>query len=796
MNANNQQKLKPQVQSAAFDNNDSFDWMLWVIRIARFWYLFVIAFVIALGLAYIKNRSWKPVYATGAEVMIEAGNTGGGRQLGAQAVMQSFNVDRGFQNVSNQLILFGSRTMVERAVKRLPLDVSYYVRGRFKTNSLYKISPVEILIDSIANRAYYAEFNMIGINSESFKITAGEEGENQFSITGEYGKPVICPLFSVIVEKTDNFKPKFDILFRFNTTEGLINQYVGRLAFNFVGDRSTVVRVSTQGEVLQQDIDFLNALCEEFIQDNLTRKNDAATRTIDFINAQLMSISDSLSISEQELNTFRSSNRIASMSAYSSGLVEQMGTFDQQRSELNLRSSYLTYLTDYLASGVDRGGAIVPPSGVGVENTTLMQVIDRMNDLQAKRSEVGEKSPYYNRYTGQIEAVKASLMEVLRNMQVEFNIEKRAFETRYAQTQSALSNLPEKESLMLNFERRHRINDSYYTYLLQKRAESQIQKASNSSDNVILDTARNLGTTNAGEKRSTYTSYISIALLLVLAFIVARELLNTTLRNVDELRKISPFEMLGVIRKAKVSDPVLVLKNPKSVFTESFRAIRTKLEFITKRKAGISLLVTSTEPGDGKSYVSLNLAGIYAMTGKKVILVDVDLRKPSVSSTLSLTKSHGVSNYLAGQASIDDIIIRDTEYKFDIILAGTLPPNPGELVRSDELKQLFEELKKNYDYVIVDTCPIGLVADAYSIAPEVDATIYVVRAEKTNKAFFKTTIEQVQESGLQDVYVVFNDLDYDKAEYNRNYGYGYGYGKNSYYMRREGYYTDDYFTGQ
>ena len=791
MDSNNNLTIKPNVNSqSAFNNNDSFDYMLWVIRISRYWYLFIIALAIALGLAYYENRKWQPIHLTGAEVLIEGAGSGSVR--GAQSVMQGFNLERSLQSLDNQIILLKSREMIGRAVQRLPLEVTYFTRGRFKTNELYRTAPIEVLIDAVEGRAYGVNFNITSIDENSFKITAGEN--DAFSITGEYGKPVISPLFSVIVDKTENFRPKFDIFFRFNTTETLVGQYVNRIHHSF-RDNSTVLRITTQGVVLQRDIDFLNALCDEFLLDNLNRKNEAASRTIDFINAQLMAISDSLAVSEQELHAFRSANRIVNISTHSAGLISQMEEFDKQRSELNLKNSYITYLTDYLRAGVDRGGQIVPPSGGGVNNPTLMQTIARMNELQARRAEVGERSPYYARFTEQMEAVRTSLFEILRNIQVEFNIEKRAFENRYAQLQSSLASLPQKESLMLNFERRHRINDSYYTFLLQKRAESQIQKASNSSDNIILDRARHLGVTNAGEKRNTYTSYATISLLLVLVLIVLKELLNNTIRDIDELRRISPFEMLGVVRRAKIKDPVLVLRNPKSVFTESFRSIRTRLEFITKRKSGISLMVTSTEPGDGKSYVSLNLAGIYALTNKKVVLVDIDMRKPSIGSMLSLAKAQGVSNYLAEQAELDDIIIKDTDYKFDLILAGTLPPNPGELVRSDALKRLLSELKKRYDYVIVDTCPIGLVADGYSIAAEVDANIFVVRAEKTHKTFLKSVMNQIQETNISNFYIVFNDLDYDKAEYNRNYGYGYGgYGKNSYYMRRHGYYTDDYFT--
>ncbi|MDL2262928.1 CpsD/CapB family tyrosine-protein kinase, partial [Bacteroidales bacterium OttesenSCG-928-I21] len=219
--------------------------------------------------------------------------------------------------------------------------------------------------------------------------------------------------------------------------------------------------------------------------------------------------------------------------------------------------------------------------------------------------------------------------------------------------------------------------------------------------------------------------------------------------------------------------PLVVLRNPKSIFAESFRLIRTRLEFIAKynKNKSAAILITSCESGDGKSFVSVNLAGIYAMEKKRTILIDLDLRKPSLATSLALDAKKGISNYLIGQVELDEIIIKDSKYPFDIILAGTIPPNPGELVKSEYLKELLNTLKEEYEYIIIDTSPIGLVGDAYAITSVVDANLFVVRQEKTNKSFFKNVIEQIKLDKVPNVYIVLNAIDIKKNEYSTYHGY-------------------------
>jgi capsular exopolysaccharide synthesis family protein len=319
------------------------------------------------------------------------------------------------------------------------------------------------------------------------------------------------------------------------------------------------------------------------------------------------------------------------------------------------------------------------------------------------------------------------------------------------------------------------MDDNYYTFFLQKRAESLILKASNTPDNNILDKARIISITNAGKKSKTILMFLLFGILIPTLIVVIIELLNNTIRSSKDIEKNSTFPLIGAVRHTKSSDPLLVSKNPRSAFTEMFRVIRTRVEFIVKRKTNIMILSTSTESGDGKTYFSVNLAAVYAMASKKTILVDMDIRKPSINQRFNIVQPLGVTNYLVNQCTLDEIILHLPKVDFDILPAGSIPPNPGELIRSDKLIVMFEELRKKYDFIIVDSSPIGMVTDAYSLAHLSDVNLFIVRSEKTNKTFFKKLCAQLKVDNLPHMYSILNDVVDDGSRYSNYKLYKYAY---------------------
>ncbi len=781
------------------NESSSFDIKIWIIRILKNWYLFFISISMFLTVAYFQNKSWFPIYRSSALVIIEEENRGFNRSQ--QAFMEGFSVQGGYRNVNNQIVMFSSLDLIKKVVDNLQdLHIEYYTRGRFTSTNLYKKSPVFIEKLFISPNGYEQEFFLEDVgNGKDFLITyAGNKQIAEFTVKGEYGKQLETSLFFITIHKSDFYRNRFQLYFGFRDLDKLASMLHDRLTFAFKMEGSSVLEVSITGNVHERDCDFLNALCDAFLAEGLARKNDAAIKTIEFIDSQMITISDSLRVSERALQNFKSDNFMVAANS-STELSAKYRALETKETELRLKDSYIKYLTNYLEKNIE-DGSLIAPTSLGVNEPTLTLLVKDFTEVMFKKKEVGERSPLYAKYTRDLSNIKEQMFEALRNIRVGFNIEKADFDKRMAELQAQIQVLPIKEQQLLNFERKFKVNDNYYSFLLQKRADAQILKASNSPDNIILDKARLTGVTNGASKGSNYSTFLLIGLLIPLAFVGLKEFMYPFIRSENEILHLSrrAYQIIGVIRHTSKNIPVIVDAYPRSAMAEIFRVVRTRMEFLNGKKKNMTMMFTSTHSGEGKTYVSVNMAAIYAMTGKKTILIDSDLRKPSVSATLSLPENKGLSNYLAGQIDLSEAIIKKSNYKFDIMTVGVIPPNPGELMKSQKMKELIKELKEIYDFIIFDAPPIGLVADSYGIINEMDLNIYVVRCERTNKPLFKKTITQLQEDKIPNVYVLFNDVNIRKLEYATSYSNYSKYGKSYYsnllyknYKDNNGVYFDD-----
>ena len=593
-----------------------------------------------------------------------------------------------------------------------------------------------------------------------------------------------------------------EFLFRFRDFYSLEEEFASRLQLSYIGEMSSVISVSLTGNVVARDRDFINALCAEFLEANLEEKNEEATRTINFINEQLAFIFDSLQTAENRLRQYRRQNNMVDINAYASSVLSKLSALDAQRSELTLKEAYFDELAEYLKESVTVE-RLVAPSSIGVSDPVLLDLVSKFNELQQKRGDLGEKNPQYERYSKRMDEVRSTMLEVLENVRKIHRMERDAFEKEYMAVMGDLQDLPEKELMMINYERAYKINDNYYTFLLQKQSEAQIRKASNVPDNKILQKARiRYSPVNGKDKMKVYLLFVVIGLLIPAAYIILKELLNTTIRDERDVVKLTNIPVLGTIRHADETEAkVQTVEKPKSLFTEGFRLIRSRVEFISKRKTDISVLITSAESGDGKTHFAINLAGVYSLVSDKVVLVDIDIRNPKLSQKLGYKNAKGLVHVLIGEATLDEVLIKDDkELGFHFLPAGIVPPNPAELVGSEEMMKLLEELKQRYDYRIIDTSPLGLVSDSYALTGVVDVNLLITRVFKSDKLFFKNFIEQVQQDNVNNPYIVLNDLQvskngkygYGKYGYGK-YGYGkYGYGNTHYYHQQSAkYYTED-----
>ena len=776
-----EQEIKNTNKPFQKEEESTFDIMEWVTLFLGYWYLFVIGVIIAMGFSLLQNRKWMPVYKSSGTVIIDESRSS---MNSAQVLMQGFGVQAGYRNVNNQVIMIRSYDLLGRVVDSLPhMQVDYISKGRFRTRYLYDMSPIRIQKDYISPEAHHITFKIRLNPDSSFVITEdNDQLPKGFKIEGRLGVPLQHNLFFLTVNPAGGSYGGNELYFRFRSRESLVGDFAGRLGLNYVMEGSSVLDISLQSETPARDVDFINKLCEIYLMSNLERKNDAATKTIDFIDEQLLAVSSSLSVSEDKLTDFRRRNQIVDVNSFSGELIGKATSYDAELNQLRLRETYLNYLSKYLTTNME-AGTIIAPSSLGLSEPMLMDVIQQINELVVKRSEVPEKNVFYAKYTRDIENVKVAVDEVVKNMRASMNIQKEDLNRRLKEVEGQIELLPEKELEMIGIERDYRMNDSYYTLFLQKKAEAQILKASNTPDNNILDKARILNVTNGGNRSRNTMIFLIMGLLIPAAFVVVKELLNNTVQSNKDVEKYSVFPLIGTVRHTSSESPFIVSNNPRSSFTEMFRIIRTRVEFLARRKSNITVMVTSSESGDGKTYFSINLACVYAMANPNTLLIDMDIRKPSIYNRLGCQNNIGLSNYLANQCELDEIIVRPPGAEFDFITAGTVPPNAGELIRSERLAEMLKILKERYDFIIVDTSPIGVVADAYSFASLSDINLFVIRSNKTNKMFVRNLTNQLKADNIKNFYSILNDIDMQSNSYSSYYSRKYAYG----YTRKQRY---------
>ena len=765
----------PQKDSDDEEGMVNFNPLEWFFTFLHYWYLFVIALVIAMSLAMLKNRRWIPSYYSQGTIVIKESSTYGGT---ASTLMQGFGVDPGYKNVNNQMIMLGSYDLMSRVVDSLPfLNVEYITQGRFKTRQLYRQTPVLIEPTFVDARAYGMLYQIHFRNDGTLHISSTEE-DVKLELNVKYGEPVKCNLFEATFWPTELMVNSGKIYFRFRTHESLVDEFMSRLQLSFVTEGSTVLALSLTSETPQRDCEFIDMLAKIYLLQNLEQKNEVAENSIRFINQQLENLQSSLEVSEGAMTNFRQENKFVDVSSYAGQLMARISAYDQQTMELRLRETYFDYLINYIHQNIETG-AVIAPTTMGVNEPILMGLVQQLNDLRLQRGELTEKNVYYAKYTKDIENVKTSIEEVVTSMRASLEIEKADLQQRIAEVERDLKKLPEKELQMVGIERNYRIDDNYYTFFLQKRAEAEIQKASNTPDNSIMDKARTTAIMNAKAKSKTTTTYLIVGFLIPFVLIILSELLNNKIRSPKDVVKLKFFRLIGTLRHAKNQNPTLVRASPRSSYAEMLRAIRTRIEFVLRRKDKMVICVTSTESGDGKTFLSTNLAALYGMTGRKVLLIDLDLRKPNIHTKLGLENGNGMTNYLIGDCEWDDVMVKDTPFGFDFVRAGNIPPNPGELVHADKLGKTLAELREKYDYIVIDTSPIGLVPDAYAVIENCDMCLFVIRCMQTNKSFCKQTLEQMTEvvDQPEKVQIILSDI---PTEGRHSYGSGYGYGYGGY----------------
>jgi capsular exopolysaccharide synthesis family protein len=511
---------------------------------------------------------------------------------------------------------------------------------------------------------------------------------------------------------------------------------------------------------------------------NLERKNHIASITIDYIEKQLNEISDSLSITEDNLQSFRSSNQLLNITDQSSGISTQYMNLQNQLAEMVTHQKYYDYISDYLRKNSNFSDMVVP-SSYGIQDPLLNNLIGELISAQAQRSNLienkQEKNPLVQRLGIQIENVKKTISETIEAASKTTAISIDEMNKRISKTEAQISKIPVTQRRLGNIERKYHLNDAIYNYLLEKRAEAKITKASNLPDDIIIEPAQMVGLKPVSpNKLVNYIIAFFLGMSVPFGFIFFKTEMNEKVVSQEDIERITKFPLLGKIPVNNFKIRNIMFEHPNSNISESFRALRTNIDFYSKGLHKKVLMVTSCLEKEGKTFIATNLAMSYAQLGRKTILVDFDLRKPETYFDDKDSRSAGLSTYLIDKIKLADIIKKSPHNKLDYIPSGLLPPNPAELIGLDSTEKLISSLKESYEIIVLDTTPLAQVTDAYLLINLADFKLVITRQNYTLKKVFLATIKDIQQKEVENVCIVLNDNKIIDSQY----GYGYGYHNN------------------
>ncbi|HKO78197.1 MAG TPA: polysaccharide biosynthesis tyrosine autokinase, partial [Flavobacterium sp.] len=530
---------------------------------------------------------------------------------------------------------------------------------------------------------------------------------------------------------------------------------------------------------------YLNSTVNMLIKRQLDGKNQFATNTINFIDSTLVAMESQLKLTGDELKSFRKDKNIYDVEEGGAKFSDKILDFDVEKDAINRKVSYYNSLKSYLRNSVDYS-KLPAPSVAGIDDPNIVVNVSKLIALSTQRSEMAyavKSEKIFRDFDNQMEAVKSVLLENITTAKSSLEYDLAMVESKINQAESKIKRLPDDQQELIKIKRKYDLNDNIYSTFLQKRSEADIVKAANLSDIHFIDSAKDIGGGLIGPKTGVnYILALFLGLLLPLLVIVVVFFINNTIQNPDDISKLTKIPLIGIVGINIDHNNLAVFEKPKSALSESFRAIRSSLQFLYKKSnvAGAkTLMITSSVSGEGKTFCSINIATVFALSEKKTVIVGLDLRKPRLFDEFNLTNTVGVVNYLIKDKSLEEIVNHTSVPFLDVIFSGPIPPNPSELIMSDGMKDLIDELKTKYDYIILDTPPVGLVADSLELAQYCDVTLYIVRQNFTKKEMITLLNNRVNRDELHNTSIILNGFE-NKAKYGGGYGYGYGYGNGNY----------------
>lgn len=781
------------------EEKSSFDFATIYTVLILNWKWFVLSLIICMGAAHIYLRYATPIYQSAAKLLIKDDEGSRSSFKGGNSIMSATNLGiiSNSNGIDNEMEILKSRTLAQQTVYDLKLYVNYRHEGKLKDHILYGDQEVNIDMDLEHLKKLNAPMNL--------KIT--REGRN-YHVTGSYNVPIDNNSFNpeaVYIDKTFSALPatigtrvgvvRFTQNGNYMLRDGeslkatmiapeiAAGKYVGNLNVTESSKTTTIVDLVLNDEIPQRAIDYLKQLAIVYNRQANEDKNEIAVLTEQFINQRLEKINAELGSTEGQLENYKKRNNMVELKTNATQAVANADQYAQKLSEANTQVALLDELTKYMNEPSNRHQPI--PSNVGLSDASATSLINEYNKIALQRNQLlhsaSENSPTVTPLTAQLDDLNSSIKRAMTQARAGLKIQRNSIAAQAGKYEGQINNTPEQERMLTQIGRQQEVKSGLYLMLLQKREENSISLAATADKGKLIDTP-----VFAGKVTPKNSIIMLIALILGLAIpagiLFLLEFFRYKIEGHNDVEKLTNLPIIADVaiasERAKTKADIVVHENKNNLMEEIFRSLRTNLQFLLKQHDKV-IMFTSTTSGEGKTFIASNVAISFALLGKKVILVGLDVRKPRQAELFEIDDHHhGITNLLVkDEVNWSDvkeqIIPSGINDKLDILMAGPVPPNPGELVTRESLDQTMEQLKEHYDYILIDTAPVGLVTDTLALGRISNATVYVCRADFTQKASFGLINSLSMEKKLPNMSIVLNGVDLSK----KKYGYYYGYGK-------------------
>jgi tyrosine-protein kinase Etk/Wzc len=768
-----------------------------ILRIAaKNWYIVFGLLIISYSASYLYTYKLVNIFGAQTQLILE-----GNEQINEQNIIGENFGSRGnwwsqyYNDHSTEIRVIRSYDLIKKAVNRMKLDVSYYITGRIKTTEVYEAVPFEIEVLAINPKFYEKEIGFKIIDENKYQLQVNNNGEETIK-EGFFDKEFIDSDMKLVVKNKAISKEKtstisdIDYKIKIHDISNVVYGFQSSLSVE-TPEGTNILQLILEDVIPERAIAFLDTLNAVYIENSLKTRFDINTNTLNYIEKQMAEVTDVLTTIEDTLQEYKENKGILDLGREQDDYFRKMSNFDDQRSRLRLQLGALNSLEEYIID--DKDPQFLPPDVYVVSNDEfLKKSTTELYNLQFKEIanlNVATKENYA------ITESQKSIKEFKKDLLVYIGNSKKAINDGILEVEkqidfyiSNIKTIPKKQREMLGIQRNFEVNQRMYLFLLEKKSNTIIGRAGILPQVKVVETARNIGVIRPDIKKIRF-SFLSSGLILAMIAIFIRVTFFTKIESIDDLKKKTSFPILGeVIFSPSVANwTIAVEKESKSPIAESFRTIRTNLQYMSPGNNSKTVVITSNNPGEGKTFTSLNIAAILAKAGKKVLILELDLHKPKIQKALNTVADIGISTIVIGKSTIEESIKETRIENMYALLSGPIPPNPSEMILSKPLGDIMEYAKKHFDYVIIDTPPIGLISDALVLMKNADVSLFVLNTRFVSKDSLQHIHDIVKMNQLKHFGFILNGVKRQRSKYYYNkYAYGYygnnyeyGYGENS-----------------